>query len=265
MTAGHREPGCGVLHACPRIASRPRLGRSRHLPPPNCGDVRDLPLDGQPLSQAPQPDRLAGSQTHSWSHAHQGRRLSYRPACPVGRHHDFTLEQHCKLWASSHGVQVSTASMSRAIARLGWTRKKTDGCRRAQRNRPYGLVRPRSLPPSRAPDLARRLWRPHRAYPALCQSTQRAVGLWLGACNRGENITLIAGLSLSGMLAPLILEGLLNTLAFEAYVEQVLAPSLTPGQIVVLDNLSAHTGQRVRQAITERGVRCSGCPRTRRT
>src|SRR5215469_5515553 len=43
----------------------------------------------------------------------------------LAAHHDFTLEQHCKLWASSHGVQVSTASMSRAIARLGWTRKKT--------------------------------------------------------------------------------------------------------------------------------------------
>jgi transposase len=38
----------------------------------------------------------------------------------LAAHHGFTLEQHCKLWASSHGVQVSTASMSRAIARLGW-------------------------------------------------------------------------------------------------------------------------------------------------
>jgi transposase len=71
-------------------------------------------------------------------------------------------------------------------------------------------------------------------------------------CNRGTNTTLIAGLSLSGMQAPFILEGAVDTLAFEAYVEQVLAPSLKPGQVVVLDNLSIHTGERVRQLITAR-------------
>jgi transposase len=39
-------------------------------------------------------------------------------------HDDVTLEQHCQLWESTHGQQVSTATMRRAIARLGWTRKK---------------------------------------------------------------------------------------------------------------------------------------------
>ena len=72
-------------------------------------------------------------------------------------------------------------------------------------------------------------------------------------CNRGKNTTLLAGLSLEGMQAPFILEGAVNTLTFEAYVEQVLAPSLSPGQVVVVDNLSAHTGERVRQAISARG------------
>lgn len=42
----------------------------------------------------------------------------------LAAHDDFTLEQHCQLWEASQGVLVSTASMSRAIARLGWTRKK---------------------------------------------------------------------------------------------------------------------------------------------
>jgi transposase len=55
------------------------------------------------------------------------------------------------------------------------------------------------------------------------------------------------------MQAPFILEGAVNTLAFEADVEQVLAPSLKPGQVVVLDNLSAHTSEQVRQAITRQG------------
>ena len=40
---------------------------------------------------------------------------------------------------------------------------------------------------------------------------------------------------------------------FEAYVERVLAPSLSPGQVVVMDNLSAHKGERVRELVEERG------------
>ena len=51
----------------------------------------------------------------------------------------------------------------------------------------------------------------------------------------------------------MILEGAADTLAFEVYIEQVLAPSLSAGQIVVMDNLSTHTGQKVRQALSARG------------
>jgi transposase len=51
----------------------------------------------------------------------------------------------------------------------------------------------------------------------------------------------------------MIIEGAVDTLVFEAYVEHILAPSLVAGHIVVLDNLSAHTGARVRQLIEARG------------
>ena len=71
--------------------------------------------------------------------------------------------------------------------------------------------------------------------------------------NWGKNTTLIAGLTLAGIQAPFILEGAVDTLAFETYVEHVLAPSLRPGQVVVLDNVSVHKGERVRQAIEARG------------
>jgi transposase len=71
--------------------------------------------------------------------------------------------------------------------------------------------------------------------------------------NWGKNTTLIAGLTLSGIQAPFILEGAVDTLAFETYVEHVLAPSLRPGQVVVLDNVSVHKGERVRQAIEASG------------
>ncbi len=71
--------------------------------------------------------------------------------------------------------------------------------------------------------------------------------------NRGKNTTLIAALSLDGMGAAMILEGSANATASELYVEQVLAASLQAGQIVVMDNLQAHKGARVRQVIEAKG------------
>jgi transposase len=70
---------------------------------------------------------------------------------------------------------------------------------------------------------------------------------------RGTNTTLLAALSLAGVGAAMIIAGATNTAVFEAYLEQVLLPSLAPGQIVVLDNLSVHKGARVRQLLEEHG------------
>jgi transposase len=82
---------------------------------------------------------------------------------------------------------------------------------------------------------------------------QRAVGAV--PRNYGKNITVLASLSLQGMGEALILEGAADTCAFEIYIEQILAPSLRPGQIVIMDNLSAHQGPHVRQAIESKGCR----------
>jgi transposase len=71
--------------------------------------------------------------------------------------------------------------------------------------------------------------------------------------NRGANTTLLASMSLEGMGPCLAVQGSTTAAVFEAYVEQALAPSLRRGQIVVLDNLGAHKGERVRELIEERG------------
>jgi transposase len=63
----------------------------------------------------------------------------------------------------------------------------------------------------------------------------------------------MAGLSLAGIQAPVILEGAVDTDVFERYVEHVLVPTLPPGSVVVLDNLSVHPGTWVRQTIEARG------------
>jgi transposase len=73
--------------------------------------------------------------------------------------------------------------------------------------------------------------------------------------NWGKNVTLLSSMRLSGMGPSLAVEGATTRAVFEAYVEQALAPSLHPGQVVVMDNLTAHKGQRVRELIEERGCK----------
>ncbi len=60
-----------------------------------------------------------------------------------------------------------------------------------------------------------------------------------------KTTTFVAGLRLTGMTAPMVLDGPINGAAFLAYVEQVLVPTLAPGDIVVMDNLASHKGKAV--------------------
>ncbi len=69
-----------------------------------------------------------------------------------------------------------------------------------------------------------------------------------------KTTTFIAGLRLTGMVAPMVLDGPINREAFLAYVNQVLVPELYPGDIVVMDNLASHKGPTVRRAIEAAGA-----------
>ncbi len=71
--------------------------------------------------------------------------------------------------------------------------------------------------------------------------------------NTDKNTTLIASITTAGMGPAMMLEGATDTAAFEAYVEHFLAPALSPGKVVVIDNLSAHKRGRVRALIEARG------------
>ena len=70
--------------------------------------------------------------------------------------------------------------------------------------------------------------------------------------DRGKNTTLLSSMSLEGMGPSLAIEGSTNKVLFETYLEQVLRPSLKDGQVVVMDNLSAHKGDGVRELIEDR-------------
>ncbi|EFM60170.1 transposase [Brucella sp. BO2] len=93
-----------------------------------------------------------------------------------------------------------------------------------------------------------------------------------GRCLKGERLrmgfphghrkttTLVAGLRNTGMVAPLVIDGPINGEWFEAYVGQVLAPTLKPGDIVILDNLSSHKRLAAREIIEAVGARLMFLP-----
>ena len=67
--------------------------------------------------------------------------------------------------------------------------------------------------------------------------------------------TFIAGLRTTGIVAPLVLDGAMTGPAFRAYVEQCLTPMLSPGDVVVMDNLAAHKVAGIREAEPHRVCR----------
>jgi transposase len=71
--------------------------------------------------------------------------------------------------------------------------------------------------------------------------------------NRGPVTTLIAGVSLAGMSPAMTVEGGTDTAVFATYLEHFLLPALTPGQVVVVDNVGAHQPERIRALVEAAG------------
>ncbi len=72
--------------------------------------------------------------------------------------------------------------------------------------------------------------------------------------NWGPNVTLLSSMSLEGMGPSMAVEGSTTREVFEAYLERILAPTLRRGQVVAMDNLSAHNkGGRVKRIVESRG------------
>ena len=70
-----------------------------------------------------------------------------------------------------------------------------------------------------------------------------------------KTTTLVAALDHQGMRCSMTIDGAINALAFEAFVDQVLVPQLKTGEGVIMDNLSSHKSQRVRQRIESAGAK----------
>jgi len=71
--------------------------------------------------------------------------------------------------------------------------------------------------------------------------------------NHTRNTTLIAALTPTGLIAPMVLEGAMDRAAFLAWLQHMLLPALVPGRVMVLDNLSVHKGEAVRRLVEAAG------------
>ena len=181
----------------------------------------------------------------------------------IARQPDLTLQEIRGALAASCGITVGLSTVHRFLGAHNLTRKK----------RPY--TRPSRAAPTGDPDVAeaRRVF--IRRQPALdpnrlvfIDETWAATNMTrrYGRCARGLRLrasvphghwkltTLVAGLRTAGISAPYVFEGAINGERFRAYIEQMLAPTLAPGDIVLLDNLRSHKVAGIAEAIAARGA-----------
>ncbi len=95
--------------------------------------------------------------------------------------------------------------------------------------------------------------RTHGRAPQGERVQAKAPGAW-------KNVTLLAGMRLSGVVAPMALPGAVDRVVFQTYVQEALVPHLQKGDVVVLDNLQPHKNPAVRHAIEAVGARVEPLP-----
>src|SRR5579884_147204 len=241
----------------PRFAATSAAGHRRWQEPSRgCRHVCHFHLHHQALSQSPPPERSCLAQSYSRTPQCQGSGLRGRAgrtvASPSRCHTRAALPdvgscarpqgQPCQHHACAAGAGLDTkkktlrASEQKEAERVAWRKHAAD-------LPSHDLI----FVDETGSHIA---MTPLYAY---APRGERAIGKV--PRNYGAIMTLIASLSLDGMGPAFLLDGAADGTAFEIYIEQILAPSLRPGQIVVLDNLSIHLSPRVKQAIEARGCR----------
>jgi len=172
---------------------------------------------------------------------------------------DSTLKELVSEYDRRHRVRVHISTMGRAIQRLQWTRKKKT-LRASEQDRPE-VQRARADFAEQLDEVA-----PQRLifvdefgthlgmsrFYGWAMSGDRAYGAV--PCNPDPNVTLVIGLRMDGVVAPLAFKGAMDGPVFLTYAQTQLAPQLQPGDIVLVDGLGAHRKEGVREVIEARGA-----------
>ena len=179
---------------------------------------------------------------------------------------DLTISELLERLFAVHGVKVSRSTLWAFLDRCGLTFKKDRARQRAGSSRRCPA----------AGRLVRRPTRPRSGKACLhrCVLKGRARSAWVttnmarlrGRAPKGERLragiphghwkttTFIGALRFSGLTAPMVLDGPINGVWFQAYIDQVPVPTLSPGDVVIIDNLGSHKRPGIRAAIEAAGA-----------
>lgn len=162
---------------------------------------------------------------------------------------------------AGQGTVVAPSSISRWLIRNGYRFKKT--LLASEQDRPDIAKAREEWAAKRQPKM--RL-KPHRLVFIDETGTTTKMTRLRGRCLKGQRLrskapfghwktqTFIAGLRCDGLTAPFVVDRPMNRCIFETYVETQLAPTLSPGDVVILDNLAAHKSSKAEAAIRARGA-----------
>jgi transposase len=179
---------------------------------------------------------------------------------------DLTLEQMQRLLREERAVDASLSTIWTLLDRAGQTFKKKSAHASEQerpdvrQEREAWFEGQLDLDPTKLVFVDETFATTNMAplYGWAPRGERLRAGIPLGHWKR---TTFIAGLRLSGMTAPMTFDGSINGARFLDYVRNVLAPTLTPGDTVVIDNLSSHKSDEVRQVIEAVGAKVRFLPR----
>ena len=178
---------------------------------------------------------------------------------------DATLEELCDFFEKQCHIKPSRAGMDRTLKKLNLTRKKKT-FHASEQNRDdlqqkskqfktkMSKVGPRCLVFVDETGVTIAMARDYARSP----KGERAYAH--KPHNKGENITVLGALSPEGIIASMTIEGGTDREVFLTYVKKILVPSLRAGNVVVMDNLSSHTGEEVSEAIKSVGARLEYLP-----
>ncbi|WP_442855258.1 IS630 family transposase [Bosea sp. PAMC 26642] len=177
---------------------------------------------------------------------------------------DITLNEMMARLAADRAVAIGHSALSAWLRAHGWTFKKT--AHALEQDRPDVLKRRQDWFEAQ-PDLdPERLVFIDQTGLSTNMARLRGRALRGERCRAGiphghwKTTTFVGGLRLTGMTAPFVYDGAMNGVVFLAYVEQVLVPTLKPGDIVVMDNLPAHKLASVCEAVERAGATLSFLP-----
>jgi len=183
----------------------------------------------------------------------------------VTRQPDITLNELCERIAKAGGVESSPSMMCRELQRLNLRRKKKT-LHDSERDTPRVQALRQDFEERLVHWLAEHL--KFIDETGIHMGMTRLFGRALPGkrvvdavpSHSGQHFTLLATIGLTGVFAPWMLEGAVDGAAFEVYVREVLGPTLVPGDIVVMDNLSAHKASAITATITARDARVEFLP-----